>query len=436
MTSLDPSFSAHTLAARPAAQASTWPVGALLRAMADALAARFNPVRVRGELSGWSRAASGHCYFTLKDADGQLRCALFRRNAAAVTAWPRDGDQVEVVGKLDVYGPRGDLQLIADTLVSVGQGVWFERFVQLKQQLEAEGWFAPERKRALPRHPRSIGVVTSRGAAAWHDVMTALQRRVPHVPVTLFPASVQGQQAPAELCAALERAYRQHRETGHPQVLLLVRGGGSIEDLWAFNDETLARTLGGAPMPTVCGVGHETDFTIADFVADLRAPTPTAAAELCAPDRASQWAQLERLEERLGTSVRRVLDVQAQRLDRATQRFTRPSERLAAQRQRLLANAHRLQATALKIVEQKSQYSRAVGVNFSLKMKAHLSAQQQTLDRHEAWLHSADPRQVLQRGYAWLADGQGQPITRAAQTASGQAVVATLADGEVELTVR
>ena len=276
--------------ALPSTSASlpVWEVGALCRAVGDALAARFNPVSVRGEISGFSRAASGHCYFTLKDAQGQIRCAMFKRAASSLDFAPRDGELVELQGRLGVYEQRGDLQLIVEQLQRAGQGALFEQFLRLKAQLEAEGLFDTARKRALPVLPRAIGLVTSPGAAALHDVVTALRRRVPHIPVVLVPALVQGAQAPASLCEALSKLYLLAQAGKGPgadlaqypaiDVILLVRGGGSMEDLWAFNDEQLARTIVQSPVPLICGVGHETDFTIADFAADQRAPTPTATA--------------------------------------------------------------------------------------------------------------------------------------------------------------
>ena len=418
------------------ARLPVWQVGSLMRALADAVSARFNPVRVQGEVSGFARAASGHCYFTLKDADAQVRCAMFRRAASGLTVLPRDGDRVEVSGKLDIYGPRGDLQLIVETLTPAGQGALFERFMRLKAQLESEGLFDAGRKRPVPVMPHAVGVVTSLGAAALRDVATALQRRVPHVPVTVFPAAVQGVQAPAELCQALEVAYRQFADTGTPQVLLLVRGGGSLEDLWAFNDEQLARTLARAPMPVISGVGHETDFTIADFVADLRAPTPTAAAELCATDRSSLLGALTLHEQRAAASVQRHIDNQSQRLDRLAQRMARPSERVAAQQQNLLICAHRLQRGLLENWKQKNQYLKALEADLPLSLAQHLARQTQLLAGNEAVLKSMDPKLVLNRGYAWLTTEGGQPLTSASRTHSGQALTATLADGEVDLTVR
>ncbi len=414
-----------------------WTVGNLVQAVADALAARFNPVLVKGEISGFARAASGHCYFSLKDAHGQVRCAMFRRSATGLTFSPSDGQLVEVQGKLDVYGPRGDLQLIVDGMRLAGQGNLYEQFIQLKARLQAQGLFDADRKQALPAMPQSIGVVTSLGAAALRDVATALARRVPHIPVTVYPASVQGQQAPAELCAALNQAYADHARVGHPQVVLLVRGGGSLEDLWAFNSEQLAQLLARSPMPVVCGVGHETDFTIADFVADLRAPTPTAAAELCATERSTALGLLAWYEQRLSDACYGRLDAQAQRLDRLGQRLARPSDRVAQQQRRLQTLSHTLQQKINLNVQHKSHDLKAIEANFPVFFQRHLAVQHQRLLQSEGLLKTLDPRLVLQRGFAWLSDGAtGQPIAKAAQTHSGQSVRATLADGEVDLAVR
>ncbi|MDB5752488.1 MAG: xseA, partial [Ramlibacter sp.] len=307
-----------------------WAVGALCRAVADALEARFNPVSVRGEITGFSRAASGHCYFSLKDAQGQIRCAMFRRAASLMEFMPRDGELVEVQGRLGVYEQRGDLQLVVESLRRSGQGAWFEQFLRLKAKLEGERLFDPERKRSLPLLPVGIGIVTSLGAAALHDVVTCLRRRAPHVPVVLAPAAVQGNQAPAELIAALEALYRQAR-AGRIDVILLVRGGGSIEDLWAFNDERLARTIAASPVPLVSGVGHETDFTIADFCADVRAPTPTAAAELAAQPLETWLATITLMHTRLRDATLRRLDRAGQRIDQAAAHLGRPSGRTAQQ---------------------------------------------------------------------------------------------------------
>lgn len=422
-------------ASQPESVRRIWAVGPLMHAIADTLSGRFNPVAVRGEISGFSRAASGHCYFSLKDDGGQLRCAMFRRAADQLTFVPRDGAQVVAQGKLDVYGPRGDLQLIVESLEPAGQGALFEQFLRLKARLEAEGLFDPARRRPLPAHPRSVAVVTSLGAAALRDVVTTLRRRVPHMPVWIHPAAVQGAQAPQELCAALESAYARFLSSDEGDVLLLVRGGGSLEDLWAFNDEQVVRTVARAPMPLVCGVGHETDFTLADFAADLRAPTPTAAAELCAVGREVRLADLLRLDERMASAIWRSLDMGAQRLDRLQQRLGRPSSRLHDSRQHLMALEHglaasvrlRLQRERLSLDGQAGTLKQAVG-------RAH-DLHRQRLTGCEAALSLLDPALVLARGFAYLTDEQGHAVSQVAATRPGQRISATLADGALNLTV-
>jgi exodeoxyribonuclease VII large subunit len=408
-----------------------WPVGSLLRAIADSLEARFNPVAVQGELSSFSRAASGHCYFSLKDEQGQIRCAMFRRAAGLLDFAPRDGQLVEVRGRLGVYEPRGELQLIVEAMHQAGQGNLFERFVQLKNKLEAQGLFDAGRKRALSLLPRAIGVVTSLGAAALHDVVTTLQRRAPHIPVVIYPASVQGAQAPQELRQALQLAYQR----AEVDVLLLVRGGGAMEDLWAFNDEQLARLIVASPMPVVCGVGHETDFTIAEFCADLRAPTPTAAAELCAQPQKVWLGELDDLQDRLRYGVERQLQTSNQRLDWAAARVSRPSHLVTRQQARLAGHAQGLRHALQTGIQREKSTLQALSLAFPQALDQALAHQQRRLERAQLRLASLDPRLVLQRGYSWLADMQGQAVTHAADTAPGQALRATLADGEVDLTV-
>ena len=422
-------------AVQPAAVAPRiWQVGALCRAIADALDARFNPVAVRGEISGFSRAASGHCYFSLKDGDGQIRCAMFRRAAGLLGFNPRDGDSVEVTGRLDVYGPRGDLQMIVESLTRAGQGALFEQFLRLKARLEEEGLFDAGRKRSLPALPRGIGLVTSLGAAALHDVVTCLTRRVPHIPVVLAPAAVQGSQAPADLVKALEGLYRL-ASAGTLDVILLVRGGGSIEDLWAFNDEHLARTIVRSPVPLISGVGHETDFTIADFVADLRAPTPTAAAELAATARSEWLAELDQSAAQLRTAAGRRLDLESQRIDVAASRLGRPSARLGAQQLRVSEAAHRLRYAVASRLQAAQALLPARQAALTTSIATRLQRAHQGLERQQLRLELLDPKLVLQRGYALLTDLDGAAITSAGQTRTGQALRATLADGEVDLTV-
>ena len=409
-----------------------WAVGALCRAVADALDARFNPVAVRGEISGFSRASSGHCYFALKDPSGQLRCAMFRRAAGLLDFSPRDGDQVEVRGRLAVYEPRGDLQLVVESLQRAGQGALFEQFLQRKARLEAEGLFDAERKRALPVMPRAVGLVTSLGAAALHDVVTALRRRVPHIPVVLAPAAVQGANAPAELVRALQSLYTLEPAV---DVILLVRGGGSIEDLWAFNDEALARTIVQSPVPLICGVGHETDFTIADFCADLRAPTPTAAAELVSAPQAMWLGAIDLLNDRLDSALGARLDALGQRLDQAAARLGRPSGLVARQQLRLAHHSQRLRYAVLSRAERLAQVPRAISADFPLKLERAMAQRRERLERVALRLRLLDPALVLQRGYAWLTDPDGRAIVSAKKLSPGDAVVARLADGSVDLAV-
>ncbi len=291
-----------------------WGVAALLRALADTLASRFAAVTVVGELSGWTRATSGHCYVTLKDADGEaalVRCAVFRRAAALLDFEPRDGMRVEVRGRVALYDPRGELQLVIESMRRLGAGALYEEFLRLRQLLERQGLFDPTRKRRLPSMPRRVAVVTSPGAAAWHDVMAAFQRRSPQVEVVLVASPVQGGEAPAALVSALSLANRLEGV----DTVVLVRGGGSLEDLWSFNDERVVRAVAQSARPLVCGVGHETDVTLCDLAADLRAPTPTAAAELAAPAATELAAALERRQRLLQQGVLMQLDRHAQRLD-------------------------------------------------------------------------------------------------------------------------
>ena len=422
-----------------------WAVGALCLAVADFLQARFNPVAVRGEITGFSRAASGHCYFTLKDAQGQIRCAMFKRAASALAFAPRDGELVELRGRLGVYEQRGDLQLIVDSMQRAGQGAWFEQFLRLKAQLQAEGLFDAERKRPLPLMPRGIGLVTSPGAAALHDVVVALRRRVPHIPVVLVPALVQGAGAPASLCEALSKLYLLAQSGQGPEadlapnppidVILLVRGGGSMEDLWAFNDEQLARTIVQSQVPLVCGVGHETDFTIADFCADLRAPTPTAAAELVAQPREVWLGALGLLAGRLQNGVQRQLEQRAQRLDQASARLGRPSGLVAAQHQRLAQLAQRMRQAVLLKLQLLAHTQQALEADLPQKIQRSLAQRQQRLERAALRLQLLDPRLVLQRGYALLTDTEGAVVSSVRQAPPGAALRATLADGVVDVSV-
>ena len=387
-----------------------WGVAALLLATGDALAARFGAVTVRGELSGFSRAGSGHCYFALKDIDGApalLRCAMFRRAALLTDFSPADGQQVEARGRLGIYDARGELQMVVESLQRLGTGTLYEEFLRRRARLEAQGLFDAARKRPLPAHPRVLGIVTSLGAAALHDVLTTLKRRAPHLRVVVYPSLVQGAEAPAALVAALRLA----GERAEVDVLLLVRGGGSLEDLWAFNDERVVQAVAACPLPVVCGVGHETDITLCDLVADLRAPTPTAAAELAAPARDEALAALQARAAFMRRGVARALQAQAQRVDTLALRLGQPARSLQGQGQRLDSLAGRLQ----RALQQRRQRLQAEPLR--------LQAAQQALQAH-------DPHRVLQRGYAWVEGADGRPVLSVRALQPGQQVRAVWADGQ------
>ena len=408
-----------------------WSVGALVGAVASLLEQELPACTVGGELSNFSRAASGHCYFTLKDPGGgaALRCAMFRRAASLLDFVPVEGQRVELRGRLAVYEPRGELQFIAEAMRSAGAGALYERFLRLRARLEAEGLFDPALKRPLPPHPRAIGVVTSLAGAVLHDVATTLARRSPHVQVVIYPSVVQGTDAPAALCQAIALAGRRSEVD-----ILVVCRGGSLEDLWAFNDERLVRAIRAAPMHVVSAVGHETDVTLADLAADLRAPTPTAAAELVAPATAAQRQGLDGLAAALARRSVNALETQAQRLDRLALRLARPSEALARRRHVLDLLAQRLDAAparALAAGRSRSDAA-AAGLRHSLAIaRSRISAR---VEGAAVRLEALDPQRVLARGYALLVDGDDRPVTSIDRLAVGASVSARLSDGRAELT--
>ena len=411
-----------------AALRPVWSVGRLVRDVAELLAGRFAVCTVRGELSGYSRAASGHCYFSLKDADGDaalLRCAMFRRVAGMLDFAAADGQLVEVRGRLGVYEPRGELQFIVEGMRRAGAGALYEQFLQTQARLAALGLFDAARKRPLPVFPRTVGIVTSLAAAALADVLTALARRAPHVQVVVYPSLVQGAEAPAALCAALALA------AGHAQadVLIVCRGGGSLEDLWAFNDERVVRAMAASPMPVVCGVGHETDVTLADLVADLRAPTPTAAAELAVPATQAWMDGLQMRAEAMQRRVHAAIDREAQHLDRIAQRLARPSQAVRAQRHRVDTLAHRLASHPMRLLYAQGLRLQQADSDMHQAGRHALTRQSHRLAMMDARLRSADPQHVLARGYAWLGNEAGQAVRSVRQLALGDALQVVLNDG-------
>lgn len=410
-------------------------VAALLQLLTGTLASRFGDVTVEGEIAGFTRAASGHCYFSLKDADGApalLRMALFRRSAAQLRFAPQDGQRVKVRGRVAIYEPRGELQFVAELLEPAGAGALYEQFLRLKAQLEREGLFDPARKRALPAFPRRVAIVTSLGAAALHDVCTALARRSPQVEAMVIPSLVQGADAPARLVEALATA----NARDDLDLILLVRGGGSMEDLWAFNDPVLVRAVAASRLPVVCGVGHETDISLCDLAADLRAPTPTAAAELAVPARDELQAELSRAAQRLRDLCGRRLDAQGQRLDRLGLRLARPAQGLARQRQRCQQLQERLQRALLLRLQAERHGLQRLQPRLVQLGATRLRADAERLARLQVQLRAMAPQAVLARGFAWLDDGKGQALTHAAQLRPGQRVRAVLQDGRAELDVQ
>jgi len=411
-----------------------WGVAALVQAAADALAARFAACAVQGELSGVARAASGHCYFSLKDADGAnalLRCAMFRRAASLLDFELQDGQRVEVRGRLAVYEPRGELQFIVESMQRAGQGSLYEQFLRLKARLEGQGLFDPARKRPIPAHPRCVGVVTSLAAAALRDVLSTLVRRSPHVRLVVYPSPVQGAEAPAALVGALALAARRDEA----DTLIVCRGGGALEDLWAFNDERVVRAIAASPIPVICGVGHETDVTLSDFAADLRAPTPTAAAELAAPRRDACLGQLAVLATRLRRQAARGLEQRQQHLDALTLRLARPAE-LARRRDAALGRAAQRLVHAAR---QPLEHEHARLDRHALRLVRAAALQRvrhgQRLETLQVGLRGLDPQQVLTRGYAWLTDASGRVVQSVAQLSPGARVGAVLADGDAQLQV-
>jgi len=426
------------------------PVSALNRAIANALERNFPLSWISGEVSNFTRAASGHWYFSIKDAGAQIRCVMFRGRAQHAEFTPREGDRIEVRALVTMYEPRGELQLSVEAVRRTGQGRLYEAFLRLKAQLEAEGLFDPARKRALPTHPRAIGIVTSLQAAALRDVLTTLARRAPHVQVIIYPAPVQGAGVSAKL-AAMVAAANQRNEI---DVLIVCRGGGSIEDLWAFNEEVLARAIAESRVPVVSGVGHETDFTIADFAADVRAPTPTAAAELVSPQRALLLRELEQGHDALARALRRSLERRAQQLDWLARRLVSPAQKLERQREQLVQLRTRLGGAVQRSLREGHARFSLVQLRWRRARPDALRAQRdlaqmslrlrtvfaRRLEQRHAQLSELaaktmllSPRRTLERGYAALLDAQGRAVRSPDALKPGRSVTVYLAQGVADL---
>jgi len=381
-------------------------VSQLLRSARDLLERRFPLQWIAGEISNLRPAASGHLYFTLKDETAQVDCVMFKSRAAALDWEPADGLRVEARALVTLYEPRGRFQLNVEGMRRAGLGALYERFLKLKDKLAREGLFDPGAKRPVPAHPRQIGVITSLAAAALGDVLTTLRRRNPSIPVVVYPSPVQGEGAAAKLAQALATA----NARAECDVLLLVRGGGSIEDLWQFNEEVLARAIRASTIPVVSGVGHETDFTIADFAADERAPTPTAAAELVSPSLEALRERIAETALRLSRQTARALETAMQTVDALARRLVHPAERLLGLRQNLSHLAKRLSSATARLLE-----------GFTAQVKvAHKS------------LVSLDPNAVLGRGFSITRDAGGALLRDASKVSEGERITTTLAKGSIE----
>jgi exodeoxyribonuclease VII large subunit len=387
-------------------------VSALNREVRQLIEGSFGLVWVEGEVSNLARPSSGHLYFSLKDAQAQVRCAMFRQSNRRLGFEPRDGLHVLVRARVGLYEPRGDYQLIVEHMEQAGEGALRQRFEALKRKLAAEGLFDAERKRELPAIPARIGVITSPTGAALRDVLIALRRRFPASQVLIYPTSVQGEKAAAEIAGALGRA----SSRAECDLLILTRGGGSLEDLWPFNEEIVARAVAAVSVPIIVGVGHETDFTIADFVADLRAPTPSQAAELAVPEQAEFVDRLEDIGEMLERFLRRRIREEQRKLDTLEHRLARahPGVKLRARQQRVDELEGRLKRALKQVL-------------------ADAAARTKLIERSLAAL---SPLATLERGYAIVCRADnGELVTRSDAVVKGAAIDVRLAQGGLAATV-
>ena len=414
----------------------------------------YHNVRVVGELSSLSRPSSGHWYFTLKDSQAQIRCAMFRMQNQRITFQPQEGMKLLLRGRLSLYEGRGDYQLIVEHMSQAGAGDLQQQFERLKQQLAAEGLFEPMRKRSLPHQPQHIGIITSPTGAAVQDILTVLKRRFPIIPVTIIPTAVQGEQAKFQIVQALQQA----QQSQLFDVLIVGRGGGSMEDLWPFNEEIVARAIANCTIPVVSSVGHEVDFTIADFVADYRAPTPSAAAEILSPDQYAIKQQLQQLSHRLQQLWTYRLQQQQQRLDYIQQRLRHPKEQLQWQQQRLNALSFRLQQSIqLQIEQQRQQLTYLKKQPLHTLLTQQINRKRQQLVQHSqrlvqqiqqkkqvaqfqlqyqaVKLNAMSPLNTLARGYAIVTTKSGDIIYNSEQVSVNDIVNIQLHQGSLRTSV-
>ncbi len=436
---------------KPADFDSTLTVSTLNRRVRESLETNFPLCWVRGEISNFTQAASGHVYFTLKDNAAQVRCVMWRSKAQLLGWRLENGQQIDARALVSFYEPRGEFQLNIEAIRRTGQGNLFEQFLRLKSQLEKEGLFAVDRKKALPPFPAHIGIITSPQAAALRDILSALARRAPHVRLTLFPTPVQGENAAPGIVQALQEADRSPCD-----LLILSRGGGSIEDLWAFNEESVARAIASCAKPVISGIGHETDFTIADFAADLRAPTPTAAAELAAPERSELLRKMDRLQDRLSRQQARCFANHNQHLDRIASQLTHPRQRLHSQQLAIQLQSRRLSyALEICLNEHRRRVDRiqlrlhqvkprpigqqqridSAARSLHQGIRRYLGASDMKLNALEAGLKQLDPHAVLARGYAIVRTDDGSALLDASTVDAGTRLNISLARGQLETQV-
>jgi exodeoxyribonuclease VII large subunit len=384
-------------------------VSDLNRMAREVLAQSFPLFWISGEISNLTRAASGHWYFSLKDQSAQVRCVMFRGRNSYLDWTPKEGDKVEARAVVTLYEARGDFQLTVEFLQRAGLGALFEAFEKLKAKLQAQGLFDPAFKESLPSHPQQIGIVTSPDAAALHDVLTTLKRRMPNIPVVIYPTPVQGKGAANQIAKAIDSA----SERAECDVLIICRGGGSMEDLWQFNEEVVAHAIANCRIPTVSGVGHETDFTICDFVADIRAATPTAAAELVSPSRVMLIAKLNQLTDQLSKNIQILLSQRFQMLDYLARRLISPAQQLDHQKQQVRQIAYRLNMAIQKQLQNKQNHLLQLNQN----------------------LQHLNPNAVLTRGYAIAENRHGKIINSSHELSSGEEIKLTFGIGSADAIV-
>ena len=399
-------------------------VAELNRRARNLLENHFESIWVSGELSNVKTAPAGHWYFCLKDADAAVDGVMWRSRAQFLDFRPESGMQVEVRARVTVYEPRGNYQIVVDEIRRAGLGKLHEAFEKLKAKLQAEGLFEAARKRELPAFPRAIGLVTSPGAAALRDVLTTLRRRAPMIPVVVYPCLVQGEGASAQIARAIERA----NVRGDCDVLIVCRGGGSLEDLWAYNEEAVARAIAASALPVVSGIGHETDFSIADFVADFRAATPTAAAVAASPDRAALLEEVSMRRRRLTRDMRRILEREMQRVETARRRLLTPAERIARNRQRLDEAWRRLRRALPDLRRARLENERHAS-RLLAAFKRAAATRASRVQALGAALAHLDPTQVLGRGYSIVRGPDGHVLKSSAGLSPGQAIDVTFAEG-------